>query len=90
MTDVDDDDEEGGEDDPLQTLVSFCTPEQRLRGRSPAEILAALAPEERLALLDSPAVLAALPDAALAALPDAVLGKLSPASREIARARAGR
>lgn len=77
-------------EDLLQRFVVRCTPEQQRRGTTPEEVLGALPPSERLALLDSGQLILELPPAVLEALPDELLQKLSPATREAVRERIGR
>jgi hypothetical protein len=77
-------------DDLLHRFAGFCTPEQQRRGATPAEILGALPPQERLALLDSRQLILELPEAVLEALAEEVLQGLSPATREAVRKRLGR
>ena len=73
--------------DMFARFASFCTPEQKLRGRTPQEVLGALTPEERFGLLDKLQLVLQLPDNVLEALPEEVLQKLSPATQEALRQR---
>lgn len=86
-------------DEVIQKLLNSLTPEQRLAGLAPEQILKAvpaeqlvpkLTPEQRLAGLAPEQIVAALPDAVLRALPDDYLATLSEPVRSAVRKRLGR